>query len=423
MRPSPLLLALSALVGWAFFLGVLSDRFELMVVALPLVVALLSARPVADASDLHATAQLSATEVVEGDEMILSTTIASRVAVPLVDFLPSLPLNFAPARGLNRSLFGVGAGEPIQRSFELRAVTRGRSTIGPLLLRISDRSGLQISEVRLGKGMEVRVHPRVPRVRRLPQPLRTRSSFGNYVAPRAGEGLEPAEIRPFQPGDRVRRVNWRASLRLGRLYVTQFHQERNADVVLLLDTYAETGARPNSSLDATISASIALASAYLSKKDRVGIVQLGGTLQWIRPGAGRRHFETLLDAVLPADAIFTYLARKLELVPPRVLPPNALVIAISPLIDDRFAKALIDLAGRGFDLLIIAISPIALTRAVLPQSDLTDLVCRLWALERQIRIDELRRSGLLVLEWSPEQPLEGVLASLERRRHMRGLAS
>jgi uncharacterized protein (DUF58 family) len=423
VRPSPLLLTLSGLAGWALFLGVLSDRFELVVVAIPFIVALLSARPLADASDLHATAQLSATEVMEGDEMILSITIVSRVAVPLVELLPSLPLNFKAARGHNRLLFRVGPGEPVQRSFELRAVTRDRSTIGPLLLRISDRSGLRIREMRLGDSIEVRVHPRVLRVRRLPHPLRTRSSFGNYVSPRAGEGLEPAEIRPFQPGDRIRRVNWRASLRLGRLYVTQFHQERNADIVLLLDTYADTGARPNSSLDATVSASIALASAYLSKKDRVGIVQLGGMLQWIRPGAGRRHFETLLDAVLPADAIFTYLARKLELVPPRVLPPHALVIAISPLIDERFAKALIDLVGRGFDLLVLAISPIALTRAVLPQSNLTDLVCRLWALERQIRIDELRRSGLLVLEWSPEQPLEGVLASLEPRRHMRRLAS
>ncbi|MDP3771469.1 MAG: DUF58 domain-containing protein, partial [bacterium] len=42
-------------------------------------------------------------------------------------------------------------------------------------------------------------------------------------------------------GDRLRQVNWRASLRLGTLYVTQHHRERNADVVLMVDTLAEVG--------------------------------------------------------------------------------------------------------------------------------------------------------------------------------------
>jgi len=54
-----------------------------------------------------------------------------------------------------------------------------------------------------------------------------------------GAGIEPGDIREFAPGDAIRQVNWRASLRLGKLYVTQHHREHNADVVLMLDTLAQ----------------------------------------------------------------------------------------------------------------------------------------------------------------------------------------
>ena len=46
-------------------------------------------------------------------------------------------------------------------------------------------------------------------------PLRTQTFVGNYVSPAQGEGIEPGDIRPFAPGDQVRHVNWRATLRLG----------------------------------------------------------------------------------------------------------------------------------------------------------------------------------------------------------------
>ena len=71
-------------------------------------------------------------------------------------------------------------------------------------------------------------------------------------------------------------MNWRASLRLGQLYVTQRHRERNADVVLMLDTLAEVGAPPQTTLDLGVRAAASLATAYLARKDRVGLVPTAG---------------------------------------------------------------------------------------------------------------------------------------------------
>ena len=196
--------------------------------------------------------------------------------------------------------------------------------------------------------------------------MRTQTFVGNYVSPAQGEGIEPGDIRPFAPGDHVRHVNWRATLRLGTLHVTQHHRERNADVVLLLDTLSEVGPSGATVVDVAVRAAATLAAAYLARKDRVGLIEYGGQLRWVRPGSGRAQLQRLLDTLLDASVVFTYVTRDVDLIPPRILPPQALVLALSPLLDARFVRAAADLAARRFDLVVIAVSPVAAARAAVP---------------------------------------------------------
>ena len=114
--------------------------------------------------------------------------------------------------------------------------------------------------------------------------------------------------------------------------------------------------------------------------------------------------------------MFTYVAKDLALVPPRVLPPSALVVAITPMLDARFTKAALDLAARGFDLVVLVVSPVGVIRKMLAGSPTDELACRLWALERRARLDVLRGHGLAVVEWDPSEPLAHALARFERRR-------
>src|SRR5207248_9074305 len=124
---------------------------------------------------------------------------------------------------------------------------------------------------------------------------------------------------------------WRASLRRQQLYVTQYQEERNADVVLLLDTLCEIGARPYSTLDLSVRAAAALANAYLARKDRVGFVEFGGYLRWINPATGQRQAEALFEGLLPAATHFSYVVPQLDRLPGRVLPRQALVMALTSL--------------------------------------------------------------------------------------------
>ena len=141
----------------------------------------------------------------------------------------------------------------------------------------------------------------------------------------------------------------------------------------------------------------------------------------MRPRAGRAQCDRLLDTLARASVVFTYVARDLEMIPPRVLPPQALVIALSPLLDGRFVKAATDLAARGFDLVVVAVSPVAAGRALLRGGGpVADVAARLWALERRAYLDELRRDGLTVVDWDGVVPLEAALAGWHRPR-LRGV--
>lgn len=419
MRRSPLVLALSALTGWCVFLGVLADQPEFFVIALPLIGALLSARSPLPSANVGTAVALSATRVCEGDSLTATLTINCSAPIPLLEIMLVLPPNIGLISGSNRLLVGVRPGEDIERTFHLRAVARGRCRLGRLHLRVSDLSGLAVRESEADASVVVEAYPARLSVRHLPHPLRPRSAFGNYLSPRLGDGLEPGDIRPFVAGDRIRHVNWRASLRLGRLHVTQYHQEHNADVVLLLDTYAEAGGPGATTLDASVRAAAAIAATYLSRRDRVGLVELGGQLRWIRPTSGRKQLESVLRALVPADVTFTYVVRHLDVVPPRVLPPRALVIAISALLDKRFVAALQDLAARRFDVFVLAISPIEVTRRALASSAVMDLACRLAAAERHVMLDDLRQSGLSIVDWDPMEPLQETLAAFGRWRPAR----
>jgi len=421
-RPTALNLSFLTVVGWALFLAVLTGRVELAVVAVPLVLALAAGRRTGTPPAWQLHRELSTTRLLEDECVSVTLTLRAAGPLPLVELLEALPPRVALERGSNHAFFTLRAGQEIRWTFVLRGAGRQHLRLDGAHLRLWGPLGLAASEAHHRAPATVAVYPRHGPIRHLPRPLRTQTIVGNYVSPAQGEGIEPGDIRPFAPGDQVRHVNWRATLKLGTLHVTQHHRERNADVVLLLDTLSEVGPDGETVVDAAARGAAALAAAYLARKDRVGLIEYGGQPRWVRPGAGRAHLERLLDTLLSASVVFTYVNRDLDLVPPRILPPQALVVALSPLLDRRFVRAATDLAARGFDLLVIAVSPVPAARAAVRRSAVADVAARLWTLERGAELDEYRRRGLTIVEWDGTAPLDAVLAGLARRSRRRVLA-
>jgi uncharacterized protein (DUF58 family) len=417
-RLTPLALSVVSLAACGLVLAIFSGRPELVVAVVPLVLGLFRRARSLASGDWRIARALSADQAFEGERVVVTITVSAGGPVPLLELFEPLPPSLRLAAGSNHGFFTLTRERDVQWSYEVECRRRGRASLGVVHARLWDRAGLHAVESTTRASAPLRVYPRRIPLRRLPRPRRTQASVGNYVASSVGQGLEPGDIREFVPGDRIRHVNWRASLRFRKLFVTQYHQERNADVILMLDTLSEVGAAPETTLDASVRAAASLAGAYLARKDRVGLIEYGGPFRWVRPGSGRGQRARLLEALLRAEVVFSYVRGDVGLVPRRVLPPQALVIAISPLLDAHFEKAVVNLAARGFDLVILSPSPIPLVRRTMPASPSVDLACRLWALERRARAASLQRLGLTVLEWDPSEPLELALAGFNpvRRR-------
>ncbi|MBI1775778.1 MAG: DUF58 domain-containing protein [Proteobacteria bacterium] len=420
-RSTPLGLALAFLGAASLLLAVLFDRVELLVVAAPLLVPVMRAGFGQAPVRFRLTLSLSDDRASEGEQVRLSMKVAAMTDVPATEILHELPPLLEPVAGDHHAVVHLKSGETAEWSVDLLCRARGEVALGVFLIRRWHRSGAAIEEVLHRAPQRLKIYPRVVPLRRVPRPLKTRSSFGNHVAPKLGQGIEPGDIRAFAPGDRLRQINWQASLRFRRLYVTQFHEERAADIVLLLDTAGDVGRRPSSSLDISVRTAAALATAYLAQRDRVGLIKYSGSIEWIRPGSGRRQIEVLMEALMTSATNASYGFEDLDFVPPKVLPQGALVIAMSALVDGRFLKVVTELRARGFDVVLLALAPLSLMAGPPGPKGVDDLARRLWRVERQASLESLARRGLQVVEIEPDQPLDGVIAPLLRRRFRHGV--
>jgi uncharacterized protein (DUF58 family) len=197
--------------------------------------------------------------------------------------------------------------------------------------------------------------------------------------------------------------------------VTDYYSERNADVVILLDTLVSLGSPQANTLDVSVRAAASLAAHYLYHKDRVGLIHYGGVCTWITPATGQLQLHRILDTLLGTQTLFSYLTADMARIPPRVLPPGALIFAITTMLDTRIDVALHDLLARGFQLVLLIISP---THAMPPsrhqrQSEAT---ARLWRLEMDLRLQELRRLGVPVVMQHSHDPLAGLYSMMFRGR-------
>jgi uncharacterized protein (DUF58 family) len=410
--------AYAALAGIGLLAALVLGRPEIVALTAPFLLAL--GVGLALATPPRFTANVAVTgRAVEGDPVRATITLAAAAPVDRLDVFLRLPDGIVlDDEGDNAFAVRLRRGET--RTFELPLTARrwGSHELGPLFFRARDPLGLLVSEGVLSRSPEVRVYPSEASLRRILQPRETQVFSGSEVSRRKGEGIEFADVRPWAPGDALKRVNWRASARRNDLWVNESHPERNTDVILFVDSFAEARLAGAGTLDLAVRATAALADAYIRRRDRVGLIAFGGILRWLQPGMGTVQLYRIVDALLDTEVILSYYWTEIDVIPPRTLPPNALVIALSPLLDRRSVGALLDLRARGYDLAVIDVSPVPFT--VRPDSGLDATAYDVWKLHREALRHRLQRAGVAVAEWRDDVPLQAILEEVRSfRRHAR----
>ncbi len=236
--------------------------------------------------------------------------------------------------------------------------------------------------------------------------------LGEHRSRVRGDGTEFNGIREFVPGDRQRAINWPASTRLGRLQVNTFAAERSQDVVLLVDATSDVGQPGESALDLGLRGAAGAARAYLGARDRVGVVtyQWGGA-HWLAPSLGRRQVYKIIDVLLNADTGYAR-GSVFSRLPRAALPPGALVIAFSPLLDGRFTDALRDMRERGFSVIVVDVLTVTPPRG---RKLADNVAARIWRMEQEAIRFSLRELGVPVAAWDGVSPLDLPLAPYTRR--------
>jgi uncharacterized protein (DUF58 family) len=398
----------------ALFCGLLLGRIELVVLSAPLVTALAVGLARSREPHVDVAVALSTDRCLEGEAIALDVTLTSEAPLE-VDVIVAVPRRLAASRR-HFSAVALRPGAPTALEATLWARRWGVHPLGRVAIRTEASGGFVRYEAAVDRSRPVRVYPSMERMRKDIEPPQTQVFVGNYVSRASGDGLEFASVRPFAAGDSRRRVNWRVTSRRGALHVNEFHPERNADIVLFLDTFADVGAPERTSLDLGVRGAATLARHYLLRKDRVGLVAFGGLLGWLTASSGQAHLYRIIDYLMGVEATLSYARKDIEYLPRRSLPQLALVIAFSPLVDERALKAFVDLHGRGFGLVIV--DTLVDEAVAAGPSDEDVIAHRAWRLMRAARRFELGTAGIPVIAWPGDEGIEAIAARLPPLRRM-----
>jgi len=356
--------------------------------------------------------------LLEGERVdaVVTVTAADRVDIASVVLLT--PAWLVPDGAPLAQAVAVGAGDEVELAFRLHCQRWGRRQLGPAVLRATGAHGmLRCGPYASGVGLVTTWPLREEFVATDALP-RAAGLVGLHGSRRFGEGTDIAGVRPFTPGDRLHRVNWRVTQRTGRLHVTSTYSDRDAEVVLVLDSRQDLGRPPVSSLDTGVRAAAAIAEHYLREGDRVGLVDIGQHLRRVRAGNGRTHLVHLLDVLLDVRPLHWYDLSERAAIQlgtaslPAAVPAGALVVMLGPLAGEAAFRLLAGLARTGRS--VVAVDTLPADAG--PESDTlwTGLAYRLWQLEREGDIVQLRDLGVPVVPWRGAGSLDQVLRDVSR---------
>ena len=207
--------------------------------------------------------------------------------------------------GLPRRL-DLSAGEGASFSYRLQPVRRGDAHFGAAHLRVASPLGLWQRVHRVGQAQTVRVYPDFSKLlgHTLSAADRRVQTGGLIRRRRRGEGTEFRQLREYRDGDSQRAIDWKATARQRKLISREYQEERDQQVVFLLDTGRRMLARDEgvAHFDHALGAVLTLAFVAQKQGDAVGLMSFGGDVRWIAPAKGRAGLDRLLAGIYDLQA-------------------------------------------------------------------------------------------------------------------------
>ena len=186
-------------------------------------------------------------------------------------------------------------------SYNVTPVKRGDANFGKICLRIMSRMKFWEYDVKRDEAETVKIYPNFRSIAHLKtlglhQHIQ---QMGIHVKQRRGQGLDFHQLREFREGDSVNQIDWKATARMRKPIAREYQDERDQDIIFLLDCGRRMHARDGqlNHFDHVLNAFLLTSHVALRQGDAVGLMTFAGQERWIAPVKGQHNINTLLNQV------------------------------------------------------------------------------------------------------------------------------
>ena len=186
-------------------------------------------------------------------------------------------------------------------SYKIHAIQRGKVEFPYTQIHLQSPLGFWHRNIKVMTYSEVHVYPNFAAVSHyaLMATDNKLSQMGIIKKRRRGEGQDFHQLREYRKGDSLRQIDWKASSRMRKVISREYQDERDQEIIFLLDCGHRMQARDNelSHFDHTLNAILLLSYVALKQGDAVGLATFSGESRWSSPKKGQHTIQQILNTV------------------------------------------------------------------------------------------------------------------------------
>lgn len=196
--------------------------------------------------------------------------------------------------------------QSVSLSYQLRPSERGPLQIPRCFVRITSPLGLCRVQYALPVHSEAKVYPDFAAVSgyTLMAASHHTGQLGLRRKNRRGQGLDFHQLREYRRGDSLKQVSWKATAYRQTLISKEYQDERDQNLILLLDSGQRMRARDGNldHFDHALNALLLISHIALHQGDNVGVLSFGQQQRWIPPQKGQSRQNVLLNGLYDLQA-------------------------------------------------------------------------------------------------------------------------
>lgn len=195
----------------------------------------------------------------------------------------------------------LAPGQDVALSYLAVPQQRGDASFGDVDIRLSSPLGLWDYRHRFPCKDSVKVYPNFRAIAHFQQLSHDQqiNQIGLHIMQRRGQGMDFHQLRDYRDGDVSRQIDWKASARRRKLISRDYQDERDQQIVFLLDCGRRMRSKDDglSHFDHCLNSLLLLSYVALRQGDAVGLLSFAGTQRWLPPVKGKNNINTILNTV------------------------------------------------------------------------------------------------------------------------------